>query len=64
MLQEEQKNKDHLKQYFNASDLALYKANKDTCDICTGYEVDNIQYNADQIPNNEELKESAFQQKK
>ena len=33
------KNKDQLKQYFNDSDLALYKPKKDQCDICNGYEV-------------------------
>ena len=46
------KNKDQLNQYFNASDLALYKPNKDQCDIYTEYEVCNIQYNAYQIHNN------------
>ena len=54
------KNKNQLKQYFNASDLALYKPNKDQCDICTGYEVGNIQYNAYQIHNNEEERGIAF----
>ena len=43
------KNIDQLKQYFNAYELALYKPKKDQCNICTGYEVGNIQYNAYQI---------------
>ena len=57
------KNKDHLKQYFNASDLALYKPKKHQHDICTGYEVGNIHYNAYKIHNNEEERGSAFQKK-
>ena len=51
-------NKDQLKQYFNSSDLALYKPNKDQCDIYTGYEVGNIPYNAYQIRSNEKKEEA------
>ena len=36
---------------------------KDQCDICTGYEVGNIQYNAFQIHNNEEERGNAFRKK-
>ena len=57
------KNKYQLKQYFNAFDLVLYKPKKDQCEICTGYEVGNIQYNAHQIHNNEEERGSAFWKK-
>ena len=58
------KKKNHLKQYFNASELALYKSKKDQCDICTGYEVGNIQYNAYQFHYNEEERGSARSGKK
>ena len=57
-------NKDPLKQYFNTSDIALYKPKKDQCDIFIGYEVDNIQYNAYQIHNNEEERGNAFWKKR
>ena len=57
------KNKDQLKQYFNASVPVHYKPNKDQCDICIGYKVGNIQYNAYQIHKNEEEKGSAFRKK-
>ena len=57
-------NKDQLKQYFKAFDLAINKSKKDQCDIsllCTGYEVSNIQYNTYQIHNNDEERGSTFQ---
>ena len=57
-------NKDQLKQYLNASNLALYKPNKHQCDICTGYEVGNILYNAYQIHNNEEERRIVFRKKR
>ena len=56
-------NNDQLNQYFNASDLALYKPKKNLCDICTGYVVCNIPYNAYQIHNNEEERGSTFRGK-
>ena len=31
-----------MKQYINASDLAIHKPKKDRCGICTGCEVANI----------------------
>ena len=57
------KNKDQLKQYFNASDLTLYLPKKDQCDICTGYEVGNIQYNSYQIHNIEDERGNACRKK-
>ena len=56
-------NQDQLKQYFNASDLAVYKPKKDLCGIFTGYDVGNIQYNAYHIHNNEEERGSALRKK-
>ena len=58
------KNKDQFKQYFKASDLAIYKPKKDQYDICTGYGVGNIQYNVYQIHNIEEERGSAFPKKR
>ena len=56
--------KDQLKQYFNASDLALYKPMKDQCDINTEYDVSHIHYNAYKIHNNEEERGSVFRKNK
>ena len=57
------KNKYKLQQYLNESDLSLYKLKKHQYDICTGYEIGNIQYNAYEIHNNEEERGSAFRKK-
>ena len=61
MFQEEQISAE---KHLNAStDLALHKPMKYQCDICTEYEVGNIQYNGCQIHNNEEERGTTSGQK-